>query len=174
MDHRGTPAAPGLVVTLVPDDHLESLGMRDPSGAPSETFGAVYRVPDDDVQAVLADLDHREKGGYTRCIVDVHCRDRGGAEEEVLQALLYTGTTDNPNFWLASAADAAAIIARAHGPSGANTEYLFNLATWLRSAGAMDEHVAELEALVLSLLVTPGGTALAGAAVTATEDVTVL
>lgn len=92
MDHRGTPTSPGLVVTLVPDDHLVGVGLREPSDPPSKTFGAIYRIPESEVQEVLADLDHREKGGYTRCIVDVHCHDHTGeGKEELLQALLYTG-----------------------------------------------------------------------------------
>lgn len=46
-----------------------------------------------------------------------------------IRALLYTGTTDNPNFSMSpSVEDAAAIIASAVGPSGPNSEYL--LALW--------------------------------------------
>lgn len=30
-----------------------------------------YRVPDDKAEEVLAELDFREKGGYTRAIIDV-------------------------------------------------------------------------------------------------------
>lgn len=54
-----------------------------------------YVVPDDKREGVLADLDFREKGGYTRRVVDVHKLDG----EDSVKALLYTGTTDNPNFW---------------------------------------------------------------------------
>jgi ChaC-like protein len=59
MDHRGTPAFPGLVATLVADDHLQAMGLKDTSEPQSETFGAVYRIPDEDAEQVLADLDHR-------------------------------------------------------------------------------------------------------------------
>jgi cation transport regulator ChaC len=59
MDHRGTPAFPGLVATLVADEHLQAMGLRDASEPQSETFGAVYRIPDEDAEQVLADLDHR-------------------------------------------------------------------------------------------------------------------
>lgn len=36
-----------------------------------------YRVPDEKVDAVLADLDFREKGGYTRAVVDIFRSDDG-------------------------------------------------------------------------------------------------
>ena len=57
-DHRGLPHAPGRVVTLVP--------------APGESCrGVAYRLSDDQVQAHLADLDHREKNGYQRIEADI-------------------------------------------------------------------------------------------------------
>lgn len=46
--------------------------MRSANESPSRTHGVVYRVPDDHVDAVLAGLDFRESGGYTRAVVDVH------------------------------------------------------------------------------------------------------
>jgi cation transport regulator ChaC len=61
MDHRGTPAFPGLVATLVADDHLQAMGLKDANEPQSETFGAVYRIPTEDAEQVLADLDHRYK-----------------------------------------------------------------------------------------------------------------
>ena len=36
-----------------------------------EVVGVAYRVPDDDAERVLAELDFREKGGYSRRVVDV-------------------------------------------------------------------------------------------------------
>lgn len=46
--------------------------MRSANEPPSRTHGMVYRVPDDKAEAVLAGLDFRERGGYTRAVVDVH------------------------------------------------------------------------------------------------------
>jgi cation transport regulator ChaC len=67
----------------------------------------------------------------------VHCEPQSGdtyAEGDVVQALLYSGTTDNPNFWLAPTDEAAAVIAKAVGPSGSSVDYLFSLAEYLRCA----------------------------------------
>lgn len=48
------------------------------------------------------------------------------------RALLYTATTDNPNFYLSpTVAEMADTIATAVGPSGPNYEYLFYLTEFL-------------------------------------------
>ena len=70
-----------------------------------------------------------------------------GEERLPVRALLYTGTPENPNFsaeHIKSVQVAAAIIAHAHGPSGSNTEYLFELEKFLQSVNAHDPHVEEL------------------------------
>lgn len=41
-----------------------------------------YRVPDEKADAVLADLDFREKGGYTRAVVDIYRADGESADGE--------------------------------------------------------------------------------------------
>lgn len=57
--------------------------------------------------------------------------DSGGSTAPT-RALLYTATTDNPNFCLSpTLEDAAATIASAEGPSGPNHEYLFLLSEYL-------------------------------------------
>lgn len=117
MDHRGTPDSPGLVCTMLPD-------------ATGSTLGTVYLVPDERVDDVLASLDFREKGGYSRDIVPVRLDDGS-----VVQALVYSATAENPNFVKdfvstdpAALDAAAAIIASSTGPSGPNDEYLLRLA----------------------------------------------
>jgi cation transport protein ChaC len=140
-DHRGTPSFPGLVVTLVSDEDLERLGSRDKNSDPSETLGVVYRIPNEKSQAILEDLDFREKGGYSRSVVDVTT-----PEGRSIRALLYAGTVDNPNFNLCNDLNRVAeIIHTAHGPSGPNKEYLFKLADFLREAGNHDDHVMSLD-----------------------------
>jgi len=129
MDHRGTPASPGLVVTAVSDEDLQVLNYYNEDQEPSITHGVAYCIPKDKAQEVLADLDYREKGGYMRAVVEVTFTDGSGQAS----ALLYTGAVTNPNFYLPGSLDEAAeIIATAHGPSGPNKEYLFNLADYLR------------------------------------------
>lgn len=49
----------------------QALGERSPRDPPSRTHGVAYLVPDDKAEQVLAGLDFREKGGYTRATVDV-------------------------------------------------------------------------------------------------------
>ena len=140
QDHRGTPAAPGLVATVVRDEDLVKLALQD-EGYTGSCVGTAYRVADEDARQVLDDLDFREKGGYTREVVRV--THAGGT----LDALLYRGTVDNPNFDANAIKDldqAAATIKHAIGPSGPNRDYLRNLATWLREVGEEDAHVAAL------------------------------
>ena len=146
-DHRGTPAAPGLVATLLSDAALEALGLRDADAAPSSTCGLCYRVGAADAQEVLDNLDFREKGGYTREIIEV-TPSSGGA---VVKALLYSATPENPNFSAAALKDlpaAAKTIATAVGPSGPNIDYLKNLAAWLEKVEEDDAHVKALMALL--------------------------
>jgi cation transport protein ChaC len=128
-DHRGTPEFPGRVVTLVPEpsSHLKGVAFRlDPASAPS----------------TLLALDHREKAGYERTIVDVTLE--GGP---ITSATVYIAHRGND--WDAGHESQDAIVAtivRARGPSGTNVEYLFRLADALRSLGAHDPHVFALEA----------------------------
>ena len=56
----------------------QALGERSPSDPPSKTHGVAYLVPEDQAEQVLAGLDFREKGGYTRATVDVYPTSEGG------------------------------------------------------------------------------------------------
>lgn len=152
-DHRGTPESPGLVATLLADADLEARGLRDPTSAPSSTCGLCYRVGAADVARVLDYLDVREKGGYTRALVDVlpagsdAAGTSGAGASSPVRALVYSATPENPNFlpkMLSDLPAAATTIATAHGPSGANIVYLESLATWLDEVGEHDQHVATI------------------------------
>jgi cation transport protein ChaC len=133
-DHRGTPDAPGRVVTLLP--------------APGElTWGAAYLIEPHTFDA----LDLREQGGYARHELRFH--PRGAAPHP---ATVYVATPDNPHYLGPAPIDAiAAHIRRSHGPSGPNDEYALRLAEALRAMDADDPHVFAVEA---ALLATSGAT----------------
>lgn len=123
-DHRGTPQAPGRVVTLI----------RAPE---AECVGVALRVD----AAVLAHLDHREKDGYER--VDVDIRTASGP----VRGITYIAPAGNPGYLgPAPLAAIAAHIRRSAGPSGTNREYVRELAVALAQLGAEDAHVSGLHA----------------------------
>ena len=127
VDHRGVPGAPGRVVTLIPSP-----------GA--VCWGRAYRVAAHQRDEVVAQLDHRERGGYDRHRLTLHL-----GPDQIPGALTYVATTANPNYVGAEPLDAiAAIVRSAHGPSGSNREYVLELAEALVAMGATDEHVFAL------------------------------
>lgn len=133
-DHRGRPDAPGRVVTLVqePDAKCE---------------GVAYLISRQVAHQVFVDLDHREKNGYQRQPVVLELSD--GRE---VRGLVYIASEQNHAFLgPAPLPQMAAQIIGSAGPSGTNTDYLFQLAATLRAQGANDAHVFELEAAVRSL-----------------------
>lgn len=124
-DHRGTPQAPGRVVTLIQDRGARCDGMA-------------YRIRPE----VLRQLDIREKNGYLRELVPIHFT-ATSAEE----GLIYLATPDNDAFLGAASLTAmAGQIADARGPSGSNREYLLNLEQALHALGVSDSHVSALAA----------------------------
>src|SRR6185312_5978153 len=129
-DHRGTPEAPGRVVTLVPDP-----GTR--------CWGVVYRLPTDDSAQILAALDHRERGGYVRLELSVQTH----PEAPPQPAITYVAAPDNAHYL--GPADLRAMvqqISQARGESGNNRDYVLALAQHLRELGLEDEHVFNLAA----------------------------
>lgn len=126
-DHRGVPEAPGRVVTLV----------REPA---ARCLGVAYRVEESARADVLRRLDVREKNGYTRHQLPVRCTSAADVE-----ALVYVASPDNHAYvGPAPLRSIAEVIARSHGPSGSNVEYLFELETALEGLNAEDSHVFEL------------------------------
>lgn len=127
-DHRGTAEAPGRVVTLVPSPGAVCKGMA-------------YLIE----ESVFEHLDHREKNGYRRHEVGIVLAGRGGS----VAGVLYVADEGNHAFLgSAPAAEIAAHIAAASGPSGSNRDYLLQLARALRDLDAADPHVQELAMLV--------------------------
>jgi glutathione-specific gamma-glutamylcyclotransferase len=129
-DHRGTPERLGRVATIVP-------------AAGRAVGGAVYRVAEADEDAVLADLDHREKGGYERLVLTASPL-RGGPP---ITAVTWIASPENP-YHLGPAPLAAMLaqIESAVGPSGPNVEYVLRLAEALADLGVPDPHVDEVAA----------------------------
>ena len=126
-DHRGTPQAPGRVVTLVP--------------APGESVrGLAYRLPADSARQILVELDERERAGFERTEVELVVE--GGR----LAATTYVAASGNPHFLGPAPLEiVAGEIAQRHGPSGSNVDYLRRLAHALRAIGTDSDHVFEVE-----------------------------
>ncbi|MCU0656395.1 MAG: gamma-glutamylcyclotransferase [Polyangiaceae bacterium] len=134
-DHRGTPEAPGRVVTL----------LEDPSAS---CLGVAYRISPQHLPAVLDHLDVREQNGYERLERPLALDPPRGP---TITALVYLAGPSNPAYLgPAPLAQIADQVRSAHGPSGPNIEYLLRLADALRELEAHDEHVFQLEALVRS------------------------
>jgi cation transport protein ChaC len=131
-DHRGTPEAPGRVVTLIPSSGVMCKGVA-------------YLIE----QTVFDHLDHREKNGYQRHPVDI---DLNNSDASV-PGLTYVAEKSNPAFLGSADIDELAQhIARSSGPSGSNTEYVLLLAQALRELSTDDPHVFALEARLQNLL----------------------
>ncbi len=130
QDHRGTPAAPGRVATLVVDPGVACIGM------------AYLTTPE-----VFDHLDLREKNGYLREIVSIEFCAGGSA-----QGLVYIAGPENEAF-LGDASDIeiARHIDTAKGPSGLNRDYFFRLADALRELGDSDAHVDRIEQELLRI-----------------------
>ncbi|KAF2847835.1 ChaC-domain-containing protein [Plenodomus tracheiphilus IPT5] len=62
-DHRGTPEAPGRVVTLISKEHWDTLS--DTHKATQRVWGAAYHIPSSKVAQVREYLDIREINGYS-------------------------------------------------------------------------------------------------------------
>ncbi len=126
-DHRGTPERPGRVVTLVPS-------------ADSVVTGRAFRVDADVAARVLGDLDHRERGGYDRHLVELHVD--GGSLGDVV---VYVAGPTNPNWAGPAPLDAMARqIASSVGPSGRNVDYLLHLEAALLELGGDDPETFDL------------------------------
>ena len=127
-DHRGTPEAPGRVVTLLPAKNRICRGVA-------------YLVE----PRVFKHLDHREKNGYSR----VPCSIKLDRQGEEVTGVVYVANEDNEAYMgPMPIADLAAHINTSRGPSGSNREYLLQLAESLRGLGEEDPHVEELAALL--------------------------
>lgn len=170
-DHRGVPNRPGRVVTL--------LASTEPN---DEVWGLAYKISTENIDNVVNHLDFREKGGYKKKTVLFYpCNFsksvQGTSNANVLSSdlmqtsistaslsfasdeapfylTIYIGEEDNPNYAGTENVDTIAnhiLISR--GISGSNTEYLYKLASAMRTIapGVRDEHLFALERAVKHL-----------------------
>jgi len=129
-DHRGTPENPGRVVTLIEQ-------------ADAVCGGMAFRVE----ASVFKQLDEREKNGYLRVATEMTFDDGSRAT-----GVTYLATADNEAYLgAASELEIAKHICRCSGPSGANSDYLLELAVSLRELGLHDEHVFNIESHILQI-----------------------
>lgn len=137
-DHRGTPEFPGRVVTLIP--------------SPSERcYGVAYLLHADGLAETVEELDYREKNGYEKLSIDIHFPHRedhqSGPTTE--QGIVYHADESNPSFIASeSEPEIAQRIQQSHGPSGSNTEYLFELHQALAEFEIEDPHISKLAGLI--------------------------
>ena len=110
-----------------------------------------YHIPETQEHSVRKHLDFREKDGYEKVSVKFHPED---SSYDPFYLDIYIGTEDNP-FFLGPAdlKDIALQIYSSEGPSGKNTEYLFELAQATRALmpNVEDSHLFGLEKEVRKL-----------------------
>ncbi|PVI08081.1 ChaC-domain-containing protein [Periconia macrospinosa] len=141
-DHRGTPEAPGRVVTLIDRAHWETL--TDHHEPTERVWGAAYHIPSTHVAEVRSYLDIREINGYS---IQFTPFVPSSSPDAPINCLVYIGLPSNPQFLGPQDPDQLARhILKSRGPSGENREYLFQLEVALKglSAESGDAHVSDL------------------------------
>ncbi|RGP61204.1 cation transporter chac [Fusarium sporotrichioides] len=148
-DHRGTPEAPGRVVTLIERSYWEQLTDHHDS-APERVWGVAYRIIPEKVAEVKEYLDIREINGYT-----IHYAPFQPADgSPPIRTLVYIGTPDNEQFvGPQDPQKLAEHIFRSQGPSGLNKDYLLSLDTALGelASDSGDVHIHDLARRVREL-----------------------
>jgi cation transport regulator ChaC len=107
-----------------------------------------------EIEQTFAQLDHREKNGYTRLTLDLNLgSDAVLTDEKVIAGITYIADEYNEAYLgQAPIAQIAKEIFHSVGPSGTNTEYLLKLAQALRDRVIDDPHVFAVETEIRTLL----------------------
>lgn len=132
VHYRGTPEDPGLVLALA-----ERAGAR--------THGVAYRVAPPEADAARRYLAERElvSSAYRETVVALGFENGTSA-----RALTYVVDPEHAQCALhLTVEEQAAVIARAVGPMGPNTEYLFNTTEHLRACGLSETEMGDLPEL---------------------------
>jgi glutathione-specific gamma-glutamylcyclotransferase len=149
QDHRGTPEAPGRVVTLIERSFWETLNDRHDSGS-DKVWGTAYRIEASKVAEVREYLDIREINGYTIHYTPFYPADGSPS----IKTLVYIGTPDNDQFMGPQEPQRLAEhIWKSEGPSGLNKDYLLALDKALEdlSSESGDGHVKDLASRVRAI-----------------------
>ncbi|KRX01280.1 hypothetical protein PPERSA_11727 [Pseudocohnilembus persalinus] len=162
-DHRGTIENPGLVCTIVSEDEIQQLKengeyseqedqlCKDEKGnyIGHYVWGKAFKIKKESVHEVLDKLDFREKGGYSRDIVELIHRGPNN-QKQTIKAVLYRGNVENPAFLECQEKrknlhQQAETIATAQGASGHNLEYFMKLYYYLQEQDQLDEYMELLK-----------------------------
>ncbi|XP_054788519.1 gamma-glutamylcyclotransferase 2-3 isoform X2 [Prosopis cineraria] len=132
-DHRGTPEYPGRTVTLEPAEG---------------EWGVAYKIyKKEDQEIAFTYLEAREKQYDKKVYLDVFA-ELTATTPAISGVMVYIASPDkdvNTNYLgPASVEEIARQIIRAEGPSGPNTDYLFQLEKALLQIGCQDKHVMDL------------------------------
>ncbi|CAG8954222.1 hypothetical protein HYFRA_00005842 [Hymenoscyphus fraxineus] len=152
-DHRGTPEAPGRVVTLISRSFWETLDDHHPSKS-DKVWGTAYRIEADKVKEVKEYLDIREiKYPATPLSGD------SPTPTPTIKTLVYIGTPDNEQFLgPQDPQKLAEHIYHSVGPSGPNVDYLLSLEVALDnlSPESGDEHIKDLANRIRAIQASTG------------------
>jgi len=160
FDHRGTPENPGRVVTIIHKEDWDRMCIS-AEDAPEEdiVWGVAFTIDPAYVEEVRDNLFKRETD-YAVETLDVYTCDNGIERVIIQEACCYISRPDNPSFIQSEPLDALALhIWRSVGPSGANKDYLYQLAESMRALApaSYDAHLFTLEYKIRQLDNERGG-----------------
>lgn len=118
----------------------------------SRVWGIAYAIDNRDIDDVCAGLDHRERAGYTKKVIQFHTK----TNQDQIPSEVTVYIADKNNEWFAGEASIQQIASRiavCRGTSGSNPEYVHKLAAEMRRIAPEedDKHLFELEMALKSI-----------------------